>query len=440
MPRPDRQRALPNEVRLPLLVYNVFFPLLLLGFLPGYLLKMFRRGNYRRDFGQRFGRYSKNFRERIQHRDRIWIHAVSVGEVLIALKLIAKLRELQSGRLFILSTTTTTAFSLAKKSEDGSLFVIYNPLDFPLCIRNALNVLRPSQIVLVEAEVWPNLTSQAAHRGISVSLVNARLSPRSEKRFRAFRFFTGPFFRLLDLVCVQEAGDVERWVSLGIDPARIERTGSIKFDEPTPNSARFREFAAILQLLGTSADAPILLAGSTHPGEEKILLSFLRELRTQFPTLLLVVAPRHVERTAEIEAIAASHDLKSVRRTQVASASSADVLIIDTTGELRDWYPLATVIFVGKSLTSTGGQNPVEAIAAGKPVIFGPHMENFDAISKLLLFHKAAVQVQTGAELKGQIQQLLANPARRDELIRNSTAALTLHAGATARTAQLLNR
>lgn len=440
MSRPDARRALPWDTRLPLLIYNVFFPLLLPFFLPRYLVKMFRRGNYRRDFGQRFGLYSDDFRERLKQGKPVWIHAVSVGEVLIALKLIAKLREKNQGQLFVLSTTTTTAFSFAKKSESAALFVIYNPLDFPAFVRKALRLLRPSQIVLIEAEVWPNLTSQAVRHRIPISLVNARLSPRSEKRFRAFRFFTSPFFRLLDLVCVQEADDVARWISLGVSPGLIRHTGSIKFDEPRPSLARTEEFAAMLNLIKTSPDAPVLLAGSTHPGEEKILLSFFRKLRAEFAGLVLIIAPRHVERTAEIEALVSANGCKSVRRTKLRGAMSAEVLILDTTGELREWYPLATLIFIGKSLTSTGGQNPVEAIAAGRTVIFGPHMENFAAITRHLLTHQAAIQVQTPNELAVEIQRLLQNPAARDELVQNSTTALAAHAGATARTAELLER
>src|SRR6266496_368730 len=212
-------------------IYNLFWPIGLLFFLPGYLMKMVRRGGYRKKFGQRLGIYDRNLRARLsQRREKrpTWLHAVSVGEVMIALKLAQQLRTLEPDVPCVLTTTTTTGFALANKNAPPWIEVMYTPLDFWPVMRRAFSTIRPAKIVLVEAEIWPNLAAEAGAHRIPLVLVNARLSPRSERRFRRFRFFVAPTFRLLDLICVQEREDVDRWAALGVERSRIEYTGSIK--------------------------------------------------------------------------------------------------------------------------------------------------------------------------------------------------------------------
>src|SRR4029434_9607721 len=211
-------------------VYNLFWPIGLLFFLPGYLAKMIRRGGYREKFGQRLGIYDDELRVRLSKRESTWLHAVSVGEVNIALKLAHALRALESKLRCVLTTTNTTGFALANKNAPRWIEVMYTPLDYWPIMRRAFSVIRPTRILLVEAEVWPNLVALAHERRIPTILVNARLSPRSEGRFRRFRFFVTPTFRLLDLICVQEQEDVERWAALDVERSRIKYTGSIKYD------------------------------------------------------------------------------------------------------------------------------------------------------------------------------------------------------------------
>ena len=211
-------------------IYNLFWPLGLLFFLPGYLIKMFRRGGYRRKFGQRLGIYGGHVCERLGHRRSTWLHAVSVGEVGIALKLANELRRLQPDLFCVLTTTTTTGFSFAIHNAPNWIEVMYNPLDFWPVMRRALSVIKPSKIVLIEAEIWPNLVAFAHARRIPIAVANARLSPGSEKRFHQFRVFVQPTFRLLDLICVPEQEDVDRWAALGIARGRIRYTGSVKYD------------------------------------------------------------------------------------------------------------------------------------------------------------------------------------------------------------------
>ncbi|MEP6809030.1 MAG: 3-deoxy-D-manno-octulosonic acid transferase [Chthoniobacterales bacterium] len=421
------------------LLYNLLFPLGLLVFLPGYLVKMQRRGNYRRHFGQRFGFYSDAVRARLRENSYSWIHAVSVGEVGIALKLALKLRELEPAFSCVLTTTTTTGFAFAEKEAPAWMVVLYNPLDFWPVVRRAFAVIRPRRILLVEAEVWPNLAATARARGIPLALVNARLSARSERRFLQLRRFIAPTFRCLDLVCAQERRDVERWASLGIPRSRIKETGSIKYD-PTEAESESVLPRRILGLFSLEETRPILFGGSTHAGEEEILADVFLRLRAEFPTLALLLAPRHVERTSEIAERLQKMGLRVARRSAatIQVVPAPDCLLLDTTGELRTWYAAASVVFVGKSLTAHGGQNPVEPILAGKPVIFGPHMENFSALAQALLEEGAALRAASAMELTECAAELLRAPERRAEMVENAQRVLAVHRGATQRTAELV--
>src|SRR5213079_831912 len=211
-------------------IYNLFWPIGLLFFLPSYLVKMIRRGGYGEKFGQRLGIYDCEVCDRLSKQKSTWLHAVSVGEVNVALKLANSLRALEPGLHCVLTTTTTTGFALATRNAPTWIEIMYTPLDYWPIMRRAFSVIHPARIVLVEAEVWPNLAALAHMRRVPLALVNARLSSRSERRYRRFRFFVAPTFRLLDLVCVQEIQDTDRWAALGVDPDRIKWTGSIKYD------------------------------------------------------------------------------------------------------------------------------------------------------------------------------------------------------------------
>ena len=231
--------------------YNLLFPIGLLLFLPGYLVKMTRRGNYREKFGQRLGFYDDKLRDRLIGKRVTWMHAVSVGEVAVALKLAARLKELDPELFCVLTTTTTTGFTFASKESPDWIEVMYNPIDFWPVTRRAFNVIRPTRLILIEAEIWPNLVAEARRRAVPIALANARLSPRSERRFRKFRFLVASIFRQLDLVCVPEQEDVDRWIALGVLPDRIVRTGNIKYDAEgaKPDAHRPR---AVLESLGIS--------------------------------------------------------------------------------------------------------------------------------------------------------------------------------------------
>ena len=419
--------------------YNLLYPIGLLFFLPGQITKLVRRGNYRHKLGQRLGSYDAEVRARLAAHRCTWIHAVSVGEVAIALKLAAKLRQLDPEFFCVLTTTTTTGFQVANAEADDRMEVLYNPLDFWPIIQSAFAAIQPIRIVLVEAEVWPNLAAEARKRRIPLSLVNARLSKRSEARFRRFLFLIAPTFRCLDAVCVQETDDIERWVGLGVPRERIHHVGSIKFD---PADVRLNPDLPleVLASFGIDRDSPILFGGSTHAGEEEILGEIFQRLRADFPTFTLIVAPRHVERVPEIRGRLEALGLKICLRSQSAGTrvSPPDCLLLDTTGELQHWYAVATIVFVGKSLTARGGQNPVEPILAGKPVLFGPHMENFSALAQALVVNEAAVQVRDPNSLQQKIAWLLRDREAAFRLVANAHSVLARHSGAAERTAAIV--
>ena len=426
------------------LIYNLLWPIGLLFFLPGYLVKMIRRGGYRAKFGQRFGIYHRELRVRLKKRRSTWLHAVSVGEVNIALKLSRVLRALEPEMCCVVTTTTTTGFALAQRNAPPWIEVLYTPVDYWPIMRRAFSVIRPARIVLVEAEVWPNLVAIAHQRGIPTILANARLSERSERRFRRFRLFLGPTFRLLDLVCVQEPDDVQRWAAIGVAHDRIRIVGSIKYDPDAQEPVFGRQESVQLDQVEanrSNSKTQVLFGGSTHRGEEEILAGIFLRLRQRFPLLQLFIAPRHVERLREIRAQFDRLPLRVTLASELASSqeSEGDCIVLDTTGDLHRWYAIATIVFIGKSLTAHGGQNPVEAIVAGKPVVFGPHMENFATLAKSLVLKNGAIQVVDIDSLERTVADLLGDSQACERLVKQAQEVLNEHRGATARTAALIH-
>jgi 3-deoxy-D-manno-octulosonic-acid transferase len=418
--------------------YNLLFPLVLLAMLPAFILRMVRRGQYRHKFWQRFAIYSPGVRAKIADTGRIWIHAVSVGEVNIALKLIHEFRAADADASFVLSTTTSTGFKLAATRKTSWLEPIYNPLDFLPIARRAVRLIRPRLLILIEAEVWPNIVCEARRTGARAVLANTRLSHRSEKRFRLARAITAPIFNQLDTLCLQEEADRPRWLALGIEPEKLRVTGSIKFDDAANAPRPVRDFRPVLDSLGIPPEAPVLLGGSTFPGEEKILAETLRSLRRKFPNLFLILVPRHQERGDSVARELAALGFTVARRSRSDATQRPDILLVDTTGELASWYLLATAVFIGKSLCARGGQNPAEAITAGAPIVFGPEMQNFETLAETLLRENAAIQIHDAPSLENATARLLESPALRESMVQRAAQCLLAHRGATRRTIEIL--
>lgn len=431
-------RDLPPDARLPLAVYRALSPLAAAILLPGTFLRLRKRGNWRLNFGQRLGFFHEPDALRLKNARWTWIHSISVGETLVALKLAKALISRDSTLRIALSVTTSTGYALACAAQSDSIFPMYNPVDSPGPVERALNLLRPERLILIEGEVWPNLVSECYRRQIPVVLANARLSPRSASRFARAKPWVAPLLNLLEWIGIPDAEDERLWMEAGVSPRRIRLTGSIKFDQAVSHVSRAEWLFGLLRPLGFSELTPIVVAGSTHDGEERILVRALKKWRRRHPGLRLILVPRHIERASAILAELASEDILIARRTALTGAGSPDVILVDSTGELRDWYSLATVVFVGKSLTAEGGQNPVEPALAGKPVVFGPHMENFATIVGHLVNAKAVVQVADEASLESEIESLLSDPARRMSLGAKAVEVLASHQGAADRTARLI--
>lgn len=420
------------------LFYNILFPFAFLAILPRYLSRMFRRGDFRRDFGQRFALYAPELCGRFGQGEWFWVHAVSVGELLVALKLLGELHHRHPDWRFVVSSTTSTAHALAISRQQEWWTPVYTPVDLPFVVRRAFDAVRPRALILTESEIWPNFVWMATDRGLPVVLVNARVSPRSARRYRRFAPLLRAVTRHLSAVGLQEKQHRDLWLHLGIPPECLLVTGSVKYDPLGGEVVTARDFRPVLETFGFQNGEPILLAGSTHEGEEDILAAALEKMRAEFPRARLLIAPRHVERSAKIAERLAATGLHVARRTAAPDGTPPDILLLDTTGELRDWYACADVVFVGKSLRGGGGQNPVEAILAGRPVLFGPHMENFAGLRDALVAAGGAIEVGDAGTIAAETSRLFAEPERRERIVKVARDTLRAHEGATARTADLV--
>jgi len=417
--------------------YNLVFPFVLLALLPGFLFRIFKRGKYRHKFGQRFGIYSPRVQDKLSVGDWTWVHAVSVGEVLIALKFIREMKRQDATLRVVLSTTTSTGFALANQEKSDWLEPIYNPVDFFWPVARAIRLIRPRRLILVEAEVWPNLTAAAKAQGARLALINARLSTRSEARYRRVKFLAAPIFNQLNLLGVQEPADAVRWEALGVEKQKIACFGSIKFDEQMESPQAARDFRPVLRALNVPDDALILMAASTHAGEELLVGKIFLKLRERFPHLFYLAIPRHAERGKEVRAELEKIGLRvALRQGETQEVSEPDAFVINTTGELRDWYACANAVFIGKSLLAKGGQNPAEAVAAGKAVFFGPNMQNFATLTAQLIREQGAIQVDDAQELERALESFFTDPTQGATLAERGSRCLAVHQGATARTAE----
>jgi len=436
-----------------LLLYRLLFPFAFLVMLPFYALRLLRRERgraaktkppgYRLGLGQRFGRYDPEIRARLaQLPAPVWICSISVGETLVALKIARAIRARDPQARVVLSVTTSTGYELLLREVAalGWLVPLYNPIDFTFATRAAISAIKPRALVLTEGGIWPNLLSNARTADIRIVLAGARLSPRSERRWRRFRGIARAVWDFFDLVCVPEAEDVARFESIGVARERIRHTGSVKFDNATADAKSHEaEFRALVAPLGFSG--PLIVGGSTWAPEERALADAVQTLRADFPTLRLILVPRHVERAAAIADELVRAGLRVALRGKLPQTAQADVLLVDTTGELRSWYALATVVFVGKSLpgiAESGGQNAGEPAALGLPVVFGPHMENFAPLVAHLLNDNAAVQIADASELHHALRTLLTNPESRAAIGNRARNTLAAHQGAAARTADCI--
>ncbi len=394
-------------------IYEIVFWTALLIASPYQLLRMRRRGGYARDFGERFGSFSPAKKARLQNLKPIWIHGVSVGEVDLAIHLISALRK-KTAIPILLSTTTSTGHALALRKLPAEVPVIYYPLDSRFCFTRVHKLIRPRAFILIEAELWPNHLRFCAERNIPLLLLNARLSRRFLPRYRQAKWLFSTSFHAFKGVTTQAGEDGSSLVELGFQEQNILPLGSLKFDTA---SAAATPDGPLIQELSRYGQRRCLVAGSTHSGEEAILRDIFLNLKARYPDLWLLLAPRHAERAGEIEDLLRTRSLEFIRRSQLPSSTKTpDVVLLDTTGELKTAYTRADIVFMGKSLVGRGGQNILEPAACSKAILFGPEMQNFEHIAADFLKARAAIQIASATDLESQIDSLLSHPAEAHAL------------------------
>ncbi|MDI9570814.1 MAG: glycosyltransferase N-terminal domain-containing protein [Pseudomonadota bacterium] len=424
-------------------LYNVVLGAAALVALPYYGLKMALTGKYRRSLGAKLGRAPAAAYEGMKGRPRIWIHAVSVGEVTAAAPIVAALRELRPEACIVLSTSTETGQDMARSLVRDATAIIYYPLDIPAVVEKVLDRVRPDVFAMTETEIWPNFLRACHRRGVRIVMINGRISPRSFRRYRRTRRFWERVLALVDRVGVISAVDGERLLSLGLPPERMEILGNAKYDGLAAKvSPGLREEIARRLNLSPRDEGPVFVAGSTHEGEETVVLEVYRELLRDIPALKLILIPRHVERGAAVRELCRRHgctDLITLREIASGKERTTErVIVVDVIGELFKIYSLATVVFCGGSLVPRGGQNILEPAAWGKVVCYGPSMEDFLDEKELLEKVGAGAPVADGRELLAAVRGLVARPdvlAARGEAAR---AAVVANQGASRRHAALI--
>ncbi len=412
-------------------LYGLGLVLVTLAYLPAFLLRKVWRGGAPLALGARFG-----FVPLAPGPARFWVHAVSVGEVMAAVPLVAALRRRWPEVEVVLSTVTATGAQVARARLGQVATPFVFPLDFAGATRRAVRRVAPRCFVALETELWPNLLRALAAAGVPAVVANGRISDRSFRRYRRVRRL---FRRVLDqvaLFAMQSEEDARRVIALGARPERVVVTGNLKMEAPRGEAGVERLWRRLLHL----GEAPVWVAGSTHRGEEAAVLDAFLALRREAGGLRLILAPRHPERVEEVEALARARGLVAARRSRLTGDAPHDLILLDTIGELAALYGVADVIFVGGSLVPVGGHNVIEPALHARPVVFGPHMHNFRDAAALLLGARAAVQVPDAAALVPALRALLADPAARRRLGEAAWQAVAGHQGACERTLEALER
>jgi 3-deoxy-D-manno-octulosonic-acid transferase len=421
------------------LLYSVATLLALIVLSPYFVYQALRHHKYVGSLSQRLGYLPISFN--LDAEESIWVHAVSVGEVLAARPILAGLRERYPDLRLFLSTTTMSGQKLARTAADVDA-VFYFPFDFTFIVRRTLNLVKPRLFLMIETEIWPNLLRECQRRGVRTALVNGRLSPRSYPRYRLIRPFIRRVLGDIDRFCVQSEEMARRFVTLGVDPARIVVTGSLKFDSLDPSTAPGRGRERVLRFFRVSPGRPVVVAGSTSRGEEDAVIRAFNRLRmtTAGGNALLILAARHPERFGEVEKLCQREGLSTARRSDlpIDTEPKVDAVILDTIGELAQLYQIATAVFVGGSLVPTGGHNILEPAVHGRPIIFGPHMDNFAEIARVFLAQGAAIQVRTPRELEDVVVSLIGDPVRRAKLGAAARALVDANRGAKDKTLNAL--
>lgn len=415
------------------LLYNVFLVVAAVVLSPLLAVWLLMVPKTRAGFWEKLGKRSPTFESRLAalpESNRIWLHAVSVGELNAARPLIRALKA--KGYPLIISTTTATGNALAHKTYP-ELPIFYFPFDFPWVIEATLHRLNPAVLVILETEIWPNLLHRASQNRVPVLLVNGRLSSRSFTGYHRFKWFFGWVLTQYTALLMQSAADAQRIRQLGVDEAKVSAPGNLKFDlMPVDSTDQQAQLAALFQF---PAKAPVLVFASTHKGEDEIFIRMFDALRLDFPDLRAVLAPRHPERVLQVVTMLNAHGAHFTQRSQLRPEApnhpETPVILLDTIGELNAVFALATVACMGGTFVEWGGHNPLEPINAGIPVVFGPSMENFEDVAHRVLEAHAGFQVQSAHDAEQQIRELLTRPEYYTHIVRNGQRLMAENRGVT---------
>jgi 3-deoxy-D-manno-octulosonic-acid transferase len=421
-------------------LYNTLLLLASLGALPYFAIQSLRITKYRAGLRERFGHVSPDVVSALHGRRPLWLHAVSVGEVIAAVPLVNALRQRFPHLPVLISTVTETGQATAREKMAAAA-CLYFPLDYPWVVHQVIARLQPRLFLMVETEIWPNFLRELTRQAIPAMLVNGRISPRSFRGYRHLRPFMRRVLPAISSFTMQTNLDAERIIAIGAAPSRVHITGNIKYDLALEALTSADEHALRADL--GIGEAPVFMAGSTHRGEEDIVIAAYRQARSQVPALRLLLAPRHLDRLDEIEALLHKHQLTVQRRSHghpSSQSGAAPVLLLDTIGELAKLYAVGTVVFVGGSFAPIGGHNVLEPAAQRKAILFGPHMHNFHQIAEALLEAGGALQVHNPEALGEHVSVLLRQPGRRQALGEAAYQVLCDNQGAIARTVALIER
>jgi 3-deoxy-D-manno-octulosonic-acid transferase len=414
--------------------YTAYNLLLFVGtvlFLPIILFKLATVAKYRGGISQKLGWVRRDVMSVIAGGRPIWVHAVSVGEVMAVHPLVRELKKKYPRRKLIISTVTITGNYTARQRVPEADAVFYFPFDYPFVIRKILKKINPAIVLVAETELWPNFFRELKRAGIPSAVINGRISPHSFKNYVKFKGFFSEVFEQVDLFCMQSEDDAERIRTIGASADRVLVTGNLKFDQ------KLTELQSNPVAIANARK--IITAGSTHRGEEEALLWVFSRLRDKFPELLLIIAPRHPERFDEVEGLVNSAGFDCQRRTRL-KGQVKDVLLLDTIGELRSFYAVCDIAFVGGSLVKIGGHNLLEPAAVKKPVIFSKYMFNFKEISEALIASGGGIMVKDKNELYVQLDGLLGDKARAQQIGLRAFKVIELNSGAARKTIDAVDR
>jgi 3-deoxy-D-manno-octulosonic-acid transferase len=413
------------------IIYNILLIITIVLSLPVILFKLITVPKYRGGMTQKLGRLRKSVMKAIKGSRPIWVHAVSVGEVMAAHPLIRELKKKYPHRKLVLSTVTVTGNFTARRRVPEADAVFYFPFDFPWIVRRVIQGINPQIVLVAETELWPNFFRELKRAGIPSAVINGRISLNSHRNYRKFKSFFGQVFDNVTLFCMQSEADAVRIKDIGADPEKVMVTGNLKFDQNLPKTTSAP--------VSVPSGKIVITAGSTHRGEEAALLEVFKRLREKYPELLLILAPRHPERFDEVEGLINKAGYDCQRRTKL-KGPVRDVLLLDTIGELRSFYSLCDIAFVGGSLVKVGGHNLLEPAAMKKPVIFSRYMFNFKEISEALLSAGGGVMVKDKAELYVQIDNLLSDKELARTMGERAFSVIEMNSGAARKTIDAVGR